>query len=279
MNKFLLILFIISINNVYSKINFNTNKVPIEFQYLVEHLDMNVKDLNNIIENIKIINSDLSALPKETTLFLLKFEVYKEVLNFNQQKDSNTIFLNTVYLDKVESKLKTNKAAYSRFGQWLIKSIVADYQPFREDEFINNLEAASKGSSTARKRYREFKQVHKFNNFWLDRFEKLSTIKFNSLISELSKRTIVNLATKSYLFSKQYKNLGTLKSENLFILPVTIKETSEEEVKPEKKENKSTAKELMEKISPEDLSSVSDEIDDIDIDSDDVDDTWSPSPE
>lgn len=113
--------------------------LPVEFSYLVESLQqypLSDKEREEITKEIKELDKLFSLMSKEEVFFVLKSEIYKELLNkprlAQQSQYYNKKILRTL-LDLIEAKIDS----YHPFAKWIIIATYADLKQIFDSPYYN----------------------------------------------------------------------------------------------------------------------------------------------
>lgn len=121
--------------------------LPVEFSYLVESLQqypLSDKEREEITKEIKELDKLFSLMSKEEVFFVLKSEIYKELLNkprlAQQSQYYNKKILRTL-LDLIEAKIDS----YHPFAKWIIIATYADLKQIFDSAYYNTFIVEKKG--------------------------------------------------------------------------------------------------------------------------------------
>ncbi|MFI5389729.1 MAG: hypothetical protein ACHQYQ_00095 [Bacteriovoracales bacterium] len=121
--------------------------LPVEFSYLVESLQqypLSDKEREEIAKEIKELDKLFSLMSKEEVFFVLKSEIYKELLNkprlAQQSQYYNKKILRTL-LDLIEAKIDS----YHPFAKWIIIATYADLKQIFDSPYYNTFVVEKKG--------------------------------------------------------------------------------------------------------------------------------------
>ena len=121
--------------------------LPVEFSYLVESLQLyplSDKERENITKEIKELDKLFSLMSKEEVFFLLKSEIYKELLNkpklIQQSKNYNKKIIRTL-LDLIDAKIDS----YHQFAKWIIIATYSDLKQIFDSPYYNTFIVEKKG--------------------------------------------------------------------------------------------------------------------------------------
>ncbi len=122
-------------------------ELPVEFSYLVESLQLYpLSDLERekVTKEIKELDKLFSLMSKEEVFFVLKSEIYKELLNkprlTQQSKYYNKKILRPL-LDVIEAKIDS----YHQFAKWIIIATYADLKQIFDSPYYNTFIVEKKG--------------------------------------------------------------------------------------------------------------------------------------
>ncbi len=120
-----------------------SEQLPTEFNLMIQHLKqskLTQEELERLILSSELINKELANTPGPNIMFLFKSEIYKGILNNQYMKQNSLLQASTSILESTKHKLEKNKVSYTDFSKWIIQSIINDFNPFLEKNFINQLD-------------------------------------------------------------------------------------------------------------------------------------------
>jgi hypothetical protein len=246
-------------------VQIKADKTSYELELMVQHLKNEVRDpvlVENVIKYLSLINNDLKFSKRSYALFLLKTEIYRSILNYDLNITSS-LLINELFLKSLEQKLIKHKLTYTDFTRWMIGSMISDIRPYLKSNFSDSSNAQMEMQN------REYKKILKFVGPWLISFEKLTPEGFISEVSQMSIQTLKTISHKTFLYSA-FAVATSDEATPLFILP-NLEESPSLSDKGEKPQTSTTqepsnavAPDKLEEITkPEDLSSISEELDKI----------------
>src|SRR5690606_32336391 len=100
----------------FAQIKVNSNLVPYEMELMIKHLEKfpaSEEDMA-LVDELKIINQDMSFASKETSFFLFKSEIYKQILdNEIIRLEAGNIRITSSLVNAMKKKIDDNKLVYS----------------------------------------------------------------------------------------------------------------------------------------------------------------------
>ncbi|MBF0297704.1 MAG: hypothetical protein HQK51_03230 [Oligoflexia bacterium] len=164
-------------DNVLNKELAASTLLPLEFQFLIEsyqHSNLTDKEKNEFIDLIKKLDINLKVLPQKYIYFVIKSEIYKELLenkiiyrNNEQQRSSTSQLMETdevldsLSIKKINKLLSNNYLIYTSFGKWLIESLQADIWELTSSKFFDEKLNKNNNSARDKKFLRESEKIEK----------------------------------------------------------------------------------------------------------------------
>ena len=272
----LLLLFIPLLSFGFDK-DFKTvnDRVPLEFNYLFESMKIGSQspsDKLKLIGICKDLDENLGFLQTEHIFLLLKSEVIKNVLEHKHQK-VRAFDMTTPLLLRIEEDFSNKQSLLNPFSQWIWRSIIAELKHRESMGLITNksfnpnlFEGAKKLDANRFARYLNYILP------WIDKMDSLSAAEFNNLTREVSWIILRRLNERSLLF-KRFASTATtetkvtifnIPSKLLVLHPEDIKRMQSDEtpltLKEESEKEKLKAMEQVQGVTPDDLSTLSDEV-------------------
>jgi len=251
------------------------DRVPLEFNLLFESLKVSVKTPSEKLRMIglaKDLNDNLGFLKKEHIFMLMKTEVIKSTLEYRFDK-IRQFDMNTLLISRLEKDFIGKKPYLNSFSKWIWQSILAELNHRKKMGLITNnsfnpsLYTGPKHQNAVR-----FQRYLQYLYPWIDKMDSLDAASFNKLSKNVSWSILERMNDRSILF-KRYastatgdtqttiinipQNLLDLKPEDIKkmqndIMPLTLSEQSKME--------KSMALEQIDKVTPQDMSTISDDL-------------------
>ncbi len=250
------------------------DRVPLEFNQLFESLKGEIKTPSEKIKMVGIckdLNSNLGSLKKEHIYFLMKEEIIKNSLEFKFSK-TRQFDVTSLLIQRLEKSLKEKAPYLNKFSTWLARSIIAELK-FREKAgIITDKSFSSKSFSGAQ--FIEAKRFEKYLTYlnpWMDRLDAMTAYDFNQLTKQVSWIILRRLNERSLLF-KRYAISATGDTQvTIFNIPQKLLDLGPAEIKKMNDDTplsykelseveKSNAKDTVDKATPDDLSTVSDDL-------------------
>ncbi|WPU65731.1 hypothetical protein [Peredibacter starrii] len=252
-----------------------SDRVPLEFTHLFNSLKMGIKTPAEKIQMVGIckdLDENLGQLQKEHIFLLMKSEVIKNVLEYKFKK-VRQFDMTLLLLDRLEEDFKNKERYLNSFSQWIWRSILAELR-YRQDMGLitartfdaNQFDGAKKSEAQRFARYLTYLMP------WIDRMDSLTAPEFNNLSKQVSWVILRRLNERSLLF-KRYASTATSNTKiTIFNIPQKLLELHPEDIKrmqqnevpltlkEESEKAKTEATKQVQDVTPEDLSPLSDEI-------------------
>ncbi len=275
--KILPILLLISFNSFGFNKDFTTvnDRVPYEFKLMFESLkeqSKNEADQFKLVAVSQDLNTNLSPLAKNTIFFLMKSEIIKNVLEYKIPK-SRPFTATTGSVQSLLSKWDLNQKSYTSFSRWIIQSVLAELKQADADGLILAGQVIKTQTLTGEKQTKAFRFLRfmKYASAWCDQIESLSPAEFNRLAASVSWTTMDRLNQRALLLKRYASTSQGDTTTVTFNIPSALLNISPSEIKslqegptPTLKEasesSRQEAREQTQKIAPEDLSPLSEDI-------------------
>jgi hypothetical protein len=276
--KYAMLLSLLPISALAFDKNFtvNTDRVPHEFNILFSSLRDSLtlpSEKIRLVGQAKELNDNLGAITdKEHILLLMKTEVRKGILEYRFGK-IRQMDINTLLIDRLEAKLKKVAPELSRLSLWLWRSILSDLQQRRTSGIITersfNPQIFDGAKRTEAMRFQRY--LH-YLIPWLSSMDVLTPVQFNALSKEAAWNVMDGLLERSLLFRRFSPAAFGNTRENLVNIPQKLLELPPEDIKRmQNNQNplslketsaleKSEAQSTVDKLSPEDMSTLSDDV-------------------
>lgn len=249
-----------------------SNSIPSEFTYMIKHLKsspLSDTDAARVVNAITNINTELAKTPTSNIMFLFKSEIYKGILNNQYMKQKSLLQASTSLLESIKHKLEKHKIVYTDFSKWTIQSIIKDFDPYLEKNFINEYQNIRRNNSVGQMKARRLTKIMKYLSPWFNAIDKNTPEEFNRINTQVIIDTIERISKKTYYFKTFVGKLEKAEEQILFKIPnITIAQPKEIEEGPsslseEAKMRKEQAKKDIENLEDSELSGASEEIDKI----------------
>jgi len=272
----LLVLFIPIFSFGFDK-DFKTvnDRVPLEFNYLFESMKIGThspSDKLKLVGICKELDENLGLLQTEHIFLLLKSEVIKNVLEYKHQK-VRAFDMTTPLLLRIEEDFSKKQSLLNPFSQWIWRSIIAELKHRESMGLITNksfnpnlFEGAKKLDANRFARYLNYILP------WIDKMDSLSAAEFNALTREVTWVILRRLNERSLLFKRFASTATTETKVTIFNIPSKLLELHPEDIKrmqsdetpltlkEESEKEKLKAREQVQGVTPDDLSTLSDEV-------------------
>lgn len=277
MNFSLLLLLLFSFKTFGFDKDFTTinDKVPHEFTLLFDSMKLEIKtpsDKLRMVGLCKDLNDNLGFLAKEHIFMLMKTEVIKTTLEYKFSK-VRQFDMNTHLLARLEEDYKGKKQFLNSFSRWIWQSILAELNHRKKVGLIT--EASFNPmlfDGTKRQDAVRFGRYLHYLFPWIDKMDSLDAAKFNQLAMQVSWKILERINDRSILF-KRYASTATGDTQTVIInIPQKLLELHPEDIKKmqsdtlpaslaeQSKAEKIQATEEMEKVTPLDMSTMSDDL-------------------
>ncbi len=197
------------------------DRAPVEFKLLFESMKYTLKDMQDQIKLVVLcqhINRGLGPLSKEQSMFLLKSESYKSLLEWRHPPSQFQIGTHTI--DRLKKSITTNQSIYTPYSKWILQSLIADLENFKEQGVLdlNNTQKTSlKGEKALQ--LQKLKKVLKYSRGWVEQADTLSAKDFNELTESLAWRTLERVKERAAMFRRFSSKAIQDKEEMTFNIP------------------------------------------------------------
>jgi hypothetical protein len=251
-------------------------RVPYEFAVLFDSMKNSMATPAERLRFIglsKDLNDNLSLLDQKEHIFILmKTEVIKGVLE-HKFGSVRRLDVTSLLIERLEQKLKNQEADLSPFSAWIFRSIIAELR-YRERAGLITARSFTPNTFDGPKRVeaQRFQRYLRFLTPWMDKMDLLTPTQFNDLVKEVTWEVLANLNERS-IFFKRYASsafgdtstsLINIPQKLLSLRPSEIKRMQENKVpltlQEAAQKEKLDAEATMEKLAPEDLSPLSDDL-------------------
>ena len=251
------------------------DRVPLEFNLLFESMKLEIKDPNEKLQFVgycQDLDQNLGFLQKEHIFLLMKSEVIKYVLEYKFSK-VRQFDMTTHLIDRLDEGFKEKEKFLNPFSQWIWRSILAELKLRRDRGLITKASFTPEIFDGAKKE--EALRFQKYLTYlmpWVDQMDNLSPSNFNALSKKVSWEVLRRLNDHSILFKNFASSAASDTKVTLFNIPSRLSEMHPEEIKRIKQggsemtleergqQEKTKAQEKMDRVSPQDLSPVSDDV-------------------
>lgn len=251
------------------------DRVPLEFNLLFESMKLEIKDPKEKLQFLgycQDLDQNLGFLQKEHIFLLMKSEVIKYVLEHKFSK-VRQFDMTTQLIERLEESFKSKEKLLNPFSQWIWRSILAELRHRRDMGLITKtsftpevFEGAKKEEALRFQRYLVYLMP------WVDQMDNLTANNFNALTKKVSWEILRRLNDHSILFKNFASTAAGDTKVTLFNIPSRLTDLHPEDIKRIKQQDsdptleersfkeKSKAQEKMERVTPQDLSPVSDDV-------------------
>lgn len=251
------------------------DRVPLEFSYLFDSMKIAIKtdaDKIKMVGLCKELDQNLGFLPKDQMFMLMKTEVIKNVLEHKFSK-VRQFDVTTLLLGRLEEDFKKKEKYLSSFSQWIWRSMIAELK-HRQTMGLITARSFNPGSFDGEKlkEAQRFQKYLKYMIPWIDRMDSLSAADFNLLATDVSWTTLRRINDRAVLFKRFSSTAGGDTKVTIFNIPQKLTDLHPEDIKKmqdnaapltlkeESEKQKTEATQEIEKITPEDLSPLSEDL-------------------
>lgn len=272
-----LLVLIISLNAFSFDKDFTAinDRVPLEFNLLFESMKLGIKTPSEKLRMIglcKDLNDNLGFLQKEHIFMLMKTEVIKSTLEYRFDK-VRQFDMNTLLISRLEDDFNSKKSYLNSFSKWIWNSILAELNHRKKMGLITSA-SFNPGIFNGTKRLDalRFQRYLKYLYPWIDKMDSLDAAQFNLLSKEVSWSILERINDRSILF-KRYASTATsdtqitiinIPQKLLDLKPADIKsmqnDTMPMTLSDQSKLEKVKATEQIDKVTPLDMSTMSDDL-------------------
>ncbi|MFL5783901.1 MAG: hypothetical protein ACJ76H_04765 [Bacteriovoracaceae bacterium] len=257
----------------------NNDRVPYEFQLLFTSMKLEVKtpiEKVQLVGICKELDDNLAFLAKEHVFLFLKSEVIKDTLEYKFAK-VRQFDLTASLIDRLDRDLKKKEQYLNPFALWIWRSIIAELNLRREHGLITQKSFNARGFEGAKlNEALRFEKYLRYLMPWIDKMDALSPGDFNTLTKDVGWVILRRINDRSLLFKKFSSTAAGDTKLPLFNIPAKLLELNPDDIKDIQNEKllpaslreegareKSEASEAVEKVTPTDMSPLSEEIDKI----------------
>lgn len=198
------------------------DKLPLEIVFLLKNLNeikLSAKEDGRLVEHVKDLNRNLKFITKEKFYFVVKSEIYKNILEKEFQGDFKIMKFTSEQIKTIEESYIKNKDQYSLFSRYLIESILSDFNTLKTYPGFNQVKLNSIDRDPTLNLIR--KKLNLLSP-WLGAMSTLEARDFNLRMKRLMLKIIEDLASITGVY-KTYMPSEELEKED-FIIVKTISE-------------------------------------------------------
>lgn len=249
-------------------------KMPFEFSLMFESLKLGSKTPKSKLDLVALcqdIDKNLGEYKKEHIFLLVKSEIIKGLLEHKATK-VRQLSLTTLLVDRLEKDLVEKQNLLTPFSLWLWRSMLAELKNAREAGLITEKTFNARAFDGAR--LQQAQRLQRYLNYllpWLDKMDGLNASQFNEYTHEQALLILERINERGLLFKRFASTLGGDERTNIFNIPQRLLNLHPEEIKQIKAQEDLTLKEKSEKekteagkevnkVTPEDLSPISDDV-------------------
>ena len=195
-------------------------RAPLEFVHLFESLKYNVKDNT---EKVKLVsysekmNELLKFMSREEVLSLIKAEMTKGILEYHISSVQSPP-ITSMNLERMKNHLKLSDAIYTPFSKWIMRSIIADLEPYEKNGILSKYAMSSGGTSEEGLKVLKLKRIARYLAPWVNAADSQAPQDFNLLTSKVSWHLFDLLIEKAQVMQMAHQ-LQNKKEEMTFNIP------------------------------------------------------------
>ncbi len=203
--------------SLHAKVELVDKSFPKEFEFVFSRVKHQLND-EQLISMCEKIESALTNVPKKYVFYLLKSDIYKNILDFEYDSYTPGLSLNKNLLEQVERKFANNQKKYTPMAQWIYRSFISDLD-FRI-KAKENLNAAHES---------------KFLRPWYKNMKDKTPEEFNSLVDQIALSSFQRTFILSNIISQNVVEEGNKQTIKYFLIDKTVNPDLEIENQKEKK--------------------------------------------
>ena len=251
------------------------DRVPLEFNLLFDSMKLSIKTPSEKLRMVglcKDLNDNLGLLQKEHIFMLMKTEVIKSTLEYKFDKVRH-FDMNTMLISRLEADYEAKKGFLNSFSRWIWQSILAELNHRKTSGLITSSSFnPSIFSGLKRTDALRFERYLNYLYPWIDKMDSLDASKFNQLTKEVSWAILERINDRSILFKRYASTAAGDTQVTIINIPQKLIDLSPEDIKnmqndkmpqtlaEQSKAEKATATEQIEKVTPLDMSTMSDDL-------------------
>lgn len=272
-----LIFLLLSFNVLAFDKDFNSisDRVPHEFTLLFNSMKLEIKTPSEKLRMIalcKDLNDNIGFLKKEHIFMLMKTEVIKSTLEFKFNK-VRQFDMNSLLLSRLEADYENKKKYLNGFSRWIWQSIIAELNHRKKMGLISDVSfSAARFEGSKKQDALRFQKYLTYLYPWIDKMDSLDAAAFNDLSKEVSWSILERINERSILF-KRYASTAAGDTQTVIInIPQKLLDLHPEDIKnmqndtlplslaDQSKIEKAKATEQIDKVTPLDMSTMSDDL-------------------
>ncbi len=252
-----------------------SDRVPTEFALMFDSMKLEIKTAKekiHMVGLVKDLDENLGTFEKEHLYMLLKSEVIKDVLEYRFEK-VRQFDVTVLLMERLEIDFKKKEPLLNPFAKWIWRSILAELKYRHGMGLITNQSfnpLTFNGAKLAEAQ--RFERYLHYMLPWIDRMDSLTAPEFNSLTKEVSWVVLRRINDRSLLFKRYASTTSNQPKSKLFNIPQRLLEINPEDLKKiqnseaeptlseKSKKEKTEAEAIVDKVTPDDMSSVSDDV-------------------
>jgi hypothetical protein len=251
------------------------DRVPLEFNLLFDSMKLSIKlpsEKLRMVGLCKDLNDNLGLLQKEHIFMLMKTEVIKSTLEYKFDK-VRQFDMNAMLISRLEADYESKKAYLNSFSKWIWQSILAELNHRKNSGLITSSSFnPSLFSGLKRNEALRFERYLRYLYPWIDKMDSLDAAKFNQLAKDVSWAILERINDRSILFKRYASTAAGDTQVTIINIPQKLLNLRPEDIKAmqndkmpqslaeQSKAEKATATEQIEKVTPLDMSTMSDDL-------------------
>lgn len=174
-------------------------KLPLELVILINsinELKLTPEENSRYIDEAKTLNGFLKFLTKEQIYFLVKSQIYKNVLEKEFQGDYKITKFTSLDIEAIEKNYRLNSKKYSTYASWLIQSVLSDFSTLKNYPGFNQVKL------TIVEKDPTLNIIRKKLNLlspWLGAISTLTAVDFNGRLKKMMFKTLADIKDSAYL--------------------------------------------------------------------------------
>jgi hypothetical protein len=197
------------------------DRAPVEFKLLFESMKNTLKDMQDQIKLVVLcqhINKGLGPLSTEQSMFLLKSESYKSLLEWRHPPSQFQVGTHTI--ERLKKSMEANSSIYTPYSKWILESLIADLENFKEQGVLDlNISQKSGLKGEKALQLQKLQKVLKYSRGWVEQADTLSAKDFNQLTENLAWRTLERVKERAVMFRRFSSRAIQDKNEMTFNIP------------------------------------------------------------
>jgi hypothetical protein len=271
----LFLLFSLSAHSFDKDFTAINDRVPLEFNFLFDSLKLGVKTPSEKLRMIglcKDLNDNLGSLKKEHIFMLMKTEVIKGTLEYKFNK-VRQFDVNNLLITRLEEDFNSKKAYLNTFSKWIWQSILAELNHRKDMGIITSSTFnPTLFNGTKRQEALRFQRYLNYLYPWIDKMDSLDAGGFNQISKEVSWSILEKINDRSILFKRYASTAASDTKVTIINIPQKLLDLKPDDIKKmqndtmpmslseRSKLEKVEALKQIDKVTPLDMSTMSDDV-------------------